>query len=281
MKCPSCAYDNAEDALSCNLCQFVLRKEKPAAPPAGAPVEPGRIASAKDVADLFLLALQAGTANRFDEAERLMTRVITELSPAEAAELMRASAQRWAQASARPAPEVAIALEAAKMVAEFIITRNFEGAGAVAASMAPSAAETNPDAFRFQLVLLGVRGASRGAEQAAGAPAKLDSPQAVERVFMLAQEALLAGKPDDAARLAARILLELTPNSAGELLTAFGHAWLQACPLTPAEKIDARQAFDMAGTVHAMISARPTPRSNAAAPVRTRASRAWARVWPP
>jgi hypothetical protein len=28
MKCPKCGYDNAEDAVSCNLCSEVLRKEK-------------------------------------------------------------------------------------------------------------------------------------------------------------------------------------------------------------------------------------------------------------
>lgn len=36
VKCPNCGYENADEALSCNLCQRVLRKEKPAAPPPAA-----------------------------------------------------------------------------------------------------------------------------------------------------------------------------------------------------------------------------------------------------
>ncbi|MBI5240828.1 MAG: tetratricopeptide repeat protein [Elusimicrobia bacterium] len=32
VKCPNCGYGNEDAALSCNLCQHVLRREKPAAP---------------------------------------------------------------------------------------------------------------------------------------------------------------------------------------------------------------------------------------------------------
>jgi tetratricopeptide (TPR) repeat protein len=33
MKCPQCGYDNRDDALLCNMCQAVFRKERKAAPP--------------------------------------------------------------------------------------------------------------------------------------------------------------------------------------------------------------------------------------------------------
>jgi len=53
MKCSACGYDNAPEALCCNLCQVVLRREtKPKPPPAvAATEEPTSLDSAEHFGD--------------------------------------------------------------------------------------------------------------------------------------------------------------------------------------------------------------------------------------
>jgi hypothetical protein len=179
MKCPQCAYDNAEDALSCNLCQFVLRKAPPKAAPPAAGGEPPRLDSAQAISALILAALAKTQAEDFPEAERIMARLYAEVDRETCRQLLGAAYGAWAQTSGRPKPEIVIAGAAIEQMGAALVEGNLSSAQALAASVMPTVAEITPDAFRLSLLLLGLVGAAkRGVKPFAGPPPGMGAPPA-------------------------------------------------------------------------------------------------------
>ena len=180
MKCPQCGYDNAEDALCCNLCQLVLRREKPKAappPPPRAGGEPAKLDSAQAISDLILCALRKVQEENFPEAERVMARLYAEVDSATCRQLLGAAYAAWARTSARAKPEIVIAGAAIEQMGEALVEGNLSSAQALAASVMPTVAEITPDAFRLSLLLLGLVGAAkRGVKPFAGPPPGMDAP---------------------------------------------------------------------------------------------------------
>ncbi|MDX6770884.1 MAG: hypothetical protein SF051_15220 [Elusimicrobiota bacterium] len=267
MNCPSCGYDNAEDALSCNLCQLVLRKEKAAAPPpmpAPAPAsaapasadgrlpgEPARMDNAQAFADILLLALKQGTAERFDEAERLMARVFLEGDPLLARDLLGAAGDAWHKATRLE--RAAEALLMVKAAAAATVTGDFDKAATLAMGASPLVKETTAEAFRLQLLLLGVRGAAkRGGRKAAktapagGEPAKLDSFEAWRDLLELATQTALSGDLAGCARLASRFFRELNLTDCENLMLSVGESWLKTAGLPPDAEAAARASVKAA-----------------------------------
>ena len=193
MKCPSCAYENAEDALYCNLCQYVFRKEKPAAPPRPSEDEllaqakklmadatpaggPAKLATADDINALLLAALELGKTERFDEARDLMARLYFEVDPLLCRDMLLAFSQAWAKTSTCPKPDVMIGLELIKVAAEAAGRKDWPSAWKAATPAMHKVKDLTADAFRLQLTLLGLKGAAM-VGQAPAAPRSEDVPR--------------------------------------------------------------------------------------------------------
>ncbi|MDD5630328.1 MAG: hypothetical protein PHU21_14785, partial [Elusimicrobia bacterium] len=100
LKCPHCGYENEDAALCCNLCQNVLRKEKPAPPPAPPPPEPAKLDSL-DALKALLVAARAA-ADRGDQGEiaRLMGRLFLETDLDDLKAVLAAAGELWLQSTA-------------------------------------------------------------------------------------------------------------------------------------------------------------------------------------
>lgn len=263
MNCSGCGYENADDAVCCNLCQLVLRKETPAAPPApapapaspGVPGEPATLDAAQSIADILLLALKQGTANNFDEAERLMSRIFLEADPLLARDLLGAAGDAWMKVASGSAKDSAQALLLVKACAAAGMTGDHAKAAEMSAAAAPLITDLTSESFRLQLLLMGVRGASkRGGRKAApaaasatGEPEKLTSIGTWAALISLAQKHALTGNLNEAMRLTTRLFCELALGDCETLLVVAGDAWLESSKLAPAQKDAARGHIAAAG----------------------------------
>jgi tetratricopeptide (TPR) repeat protein len=127
MKCPSCGYDNAEDALACNLCQVVLKKEEKKAP---APTEEPKLLDSPDAIKALLQhvlrlgkeAAKTDPAALRGEIPRLAGRLFLETKPLDALKLvLEPTAENWLQIVAPktffPEKHAAIRVQFAQMYA--------------------------------------------------------------------------------------------------------------------------------------------------------------------
>lgn len=168
MKCPQCGYDNAEDALSCNLCQAVLRKEQKKAPahalppPAG---EPAKLGSIENVQAIMKLAMAAVKAERMDEARRLMTRIFVECTPNACRNVLNAAADIWLDslntAGLAPAAAKSLIDQGAALVAGGKLSEGL----ALFNQATALAREVSGQNMMFPLLLIGVKGAAAAVEE--------------------------------------------------------------------------------------------------------------------
>lgn len=264
-KCPSCGYDNADDALSCNLCSIVLRKEKPAAPPPPAapaagpaarpllPGEPADLNSGKGLNDLLLLALKKGTENQFPVAEALMARVYRELSPLTCQELLQAVGLAWLKLSPKGVDQ-AQALALLNSIAACVGRGDLRTAVPTVVDLMGLVKEPSAEGFKMQLFLLGVKGAATGAHAtpqgskpasdspvgiaASGGPpckepASLEDPERWVDITRLAEHHAHRGDPLEAARLMGRLCAEIPAADLKAVLIACVNRYGESIPLTP------------------------------------------------
>src|SRR5205809_351963 len=110
LKCPNCGYENTDAALSCNLCQTVLRKEQKQAAPAavaGAPLpsEPKVLDTIESWQAIMRLAMGAVEQDRVDEAGRLMSRLFLEVSLGDCKVIIQEGGKIWLAAATMAADQ--------------------------------------------------------------------------------------------------------------------------------------------------------------------------------
>jgi hypothetical protein len=233
MKCPNCAYENEEGALACNLCQAVLQRETPKAAPAPAPDaqaaraagEPASLDSGQAINQLLLLALQAGPS-RMNEAERLMRRLYEEVGVIDCAEILVATCDAALKASSQAPAEKEVVRAVVAAASKALAQGRLADSARALQPLLPKLAETTAEAFRFQLIALGLRSAAKAPAGDPGEPRALHTPAGLNQLFVHAIS--VAGNKDIAAldRLMGRLYFELGAEFTADLLAGLGTAWL-------------------------------------------------------
>lgn len=164
VKCPGCGYENADEALSCNLCQRVLRKEKPAAPPPAAG-EPKALDSLEAVKALVQAAMQAAGERKTSETSRMMKRVFLEMAVGDGKQILLTAGDIWIQSLGMDEAQAALARGMIKLAAEAAGKESYDGAFKI---LQPLVARTGADPRQnptLPLLVIGLQAAA-----GAGAP---------------------------------------------------------------------------------------------------------------
>lgn len=262
MKCPACGYDNADDALCCNLCSIVLQKEKPApapapaAPPAASsspkrpPMagEPAVLAGAAEINALFLLALKKGQENQFPVSELLMARLYQELDPELGGDIVAALGQAWLETTALGAEDKQKALVLLKATEDGVRRGDLRQALGTGLPLMALARDANAECAKLSLALLGLKGAANATLAPRPAPAApvaepltLDSQEAWKALFTLAEHNVFARHVTEAGRLMTRLVTEVALEDVQTMLTLAVEAWLKTEAFPP-EKLEAARA---------------------------------------
>jgi hypothetical protein len=270
VKCPSCAYENDDDALCCNLCSIVLKKESkpepapapaPAAAPGGGPPrprrppmagEPAQLAGAPEINALFLLALKKGQENQFPVSEVLMARLYQELDAETGGDIVAALGEAWLKTTSLGAEDKQKAVILLKATEDGVRRGDLRQAMGTGLPLMALARDPTAEGAKFALALLGIKGAAAAttAPMPAGAPpvaepVAIDSQDAMKAVFTLAEHNVFARHVTEATRLMTRLVTELPAEDVQTLVTLSVEAWLKT-EAFPREKLDAARAAAVA-----------------------------------
>lgn len=260
MNCPSCGGENADGALSCGLCSLVLEPGR-AQPPRAAfkrlppkrPLLPGEPAAleGESLDALLRLAFRRGEQGDFASCESLMGRLYLELEPEDAAEMTRALGRAWLGVAKLPAGRKEAAASLLEKTVAHLRRHDLEDALAASLLLLSYAQEETAEAARFSLALLGIKGA-RAARSAAelealpapeppvAEPRTLDSVEAWQALFELAQHNALARHLTEASRLMTRLASELPVADLQAMIALVVEAWLKTEGFEPEKRALAR-----------------------------------------
>ena len=184
MKCPNCGSENSAEALTCGLCQVVLRiesappsPEAAQAPPAAEALppampeastipllpsgEPVTLGSTAEIAILLSAADTMGENGHYEEAERMISRLFLEADQKFCAQFLASTGMDWLKkAKLGPSDESTY-----EVIVTAIATCVYNGQLDIVMKQCEAVVKEVSDATvegaRFSRLLLGLKGASQ------------------------------------------------------------------------------------------------------------------------
>jgi tetratricopeptide (TPR) repeat protein len=255
LKCPNCGYDNEDAAVCCNLCQQVLRKEKPAAPPAPALGEP----KALDSLDALkaLLAAARAALDRADKGEvsRLMGRLFLETDFSSLREIVLAAGELWLTTTALDPVRTATSRAEIGVAAEAVSQEDFPKAFVFVKQVLDKAPAVPGQDLTLALLAVGLQAAVSEERQGAESKALID--QGLKLVAMEGKRAEGLALLEKARTLIADPPRSAREKGARERLDALISSYRGASPDRPPSGVgewqrkakEAVQRGDMAGAL--------------------------------